>query len=115
LREAFGPLATDKPFPDSTFGPAPAEERPNTGCAILYGFDFGDNSGDEPGGLRFADRAEKEVPEYRLNFLGGEKREIRPLTTDSEIQDYIRKHYGFKWGVCTQRSCSRFDLMHRNT
>jgi len=28
--------AMNQPLPNSTFGPAPAEERPNTGCAELY-------------------------------------------------------------------------------
>jgi hypothetical protein len=52
LRQAFGPLAMDKPFPDSTFGPAPAEERPNTGCAILHRspFSYGADDGGEEAG-----------------------------------------------------------------
>ena len=47
VRQAFGPLAMDRPFPDSTFGPTPEERRPNTGCAVLYGLNFCDNSEDE--------------------------------------------------------------------
>ena len=48
MRQSFGPLAMDQPV---CGGPLPDEQRPNTGCAVLYRFGWGpDNSEDpEPG------------------------------------------------------------------
>jgi hypothetical protein len=66
LRAAFGPLPMDKPHPDSTFGPAPAEERPNTGCAILYRspFSYGADDVDEEGGYISQTGRRKKFPSY---------------------------------------------------
>jgi hypothetical protein len=49
LRRRFGSTLR-QPMLDSTFGLAPEERRPNTGCAALFRFDFGPDNSQEPGG-----------------------------------------------------------------
>jgi phage terminase large subunit-like protein len=74
LRRAFGPLAMNTPFPNSTFGSVPEERRPGTGCAMIFGFDFGDNSEDE-------------MPVAMFHKPGGEKNFLVWIKTFLEVKN----------------------------
>jgi hypothetical protein len=47
IRRTFG-SSISQPMLDSTFGPAPIEERPGKGCAALFRFYWGEDNSEDP-------------------------------------------------------------------